>query len=307
VSDYSVDYLRRLVEAIEVFEGAFEAWIATQHEFTMMDARGLWPTVRTRDDADATNVRSLELDVAAAAGAAARAVQVTGAYVMVSGLPQPIDPIANWALMSMPKSLIEPHLVRTTAANVRGRLATMLAEAEAADEYGTPGFVPSQLHPVIWAAAADHWTTHKRRVAVREAAETLTNHWRGRLRRHDIEGTAFWEQTLSGGPPEVGRPKLVWPGDDADKTVRSTRGGARSIAKALTDLAVGTTLAIRNVSTHTGSELSEQEGLERLAAYSYLARLLDSCEIRWHPDDVSHGRGQPEDASVDPEHRIGGS
>ena len=49
----------------------------------MMDARGLWPTVRTRDDADATNVRSLELDVAAAAGAAARAVQVTGAYVMV--------------------------------------------------------------------------------------------------------------------------------------------------------------------------------------------------------------------------------
>lgn len=58
MSDYSVDYLRRLVEAIEVFEGAFEAWIATQHEFTMMDARGLWPTVRTRDDADATNVRS---------------------------------------------------------------------------------------------------------------------------------------------------------------------------------------------------------------------------------------------------------
>lgn len=287
MSDFSADYIRRLIQAVEVFEQAFEAWIATQHEFSMMEARGLWPTVRTREEADAETVRSLELDVAAAAGTAARAVQVTGAYIMVSGLPQPIDPIANWAIMSQPKSLIEPHLVRTTAANVRGRLAAMLADAEAADESGTPGFVPSQLHPVIWAAAADHWTTHKRRVAVREAAEALTNHWRGLLGRQDVDGTTFWEQTLSAGPPESGRPKLIWPGADNDKTVRSVRGGTRSMAKALTDLGVGVTMAIRNVSTHTGGELSEQEGLERLAAYSYLARLLDSCEIRRHPDEGS--------------------
>ncbi|MDN5779294.1 MAG: TIGR02391 family protein [Humibacillus sp.] len=291
MSDYSPDFLRRLIEAVKVFETAFEAWIATQHEFTMMEARGLWPTVRRKEEADATNVRSLELDVAAAAGTAARGVQVTGAYVMVSGLPQPIDPIANWSLMSQPKSIIEPDLVRTTAANVRGRLAAMLAEAEAAGESGTPGFVPSQLHPVIWAAAADHWTTHRRRVAVREAAEALTNHWRGLLGRHDVDGTTFWEQTLSGGPPEPGRPKLVWPGDDTDKTVKSVRGGTRSMAKALTDLGVGVTLTIRNVSTHTGGELSEQDGLERLAAYSYLARLLDSCEVRRHTDEEAESTG----------------
>ncbi len=59
------------------------------------------------------------------------------------------------------------------------------------------------------------------------------------------------------------------------------------MAKALTDLGVGVTLAIRNVSTHAGGELSEQEGLERLAAYSFLARLLDSCEVRRHIDDES--------------------
>ena len=290
MSDYSSDYLRRLMESVRVFERAFEAWIATQHESSMMEARGLFPTVWAKEEADATIVRSLELDVAAAAGTAARAVQVTGAYIMVSGLPQPMDPIANWALMSQPKSLLDPQLVRTTAANVRGRLAAMLSDAEAADESGTPGFVPSQLHPVIWAAAADHWTTHKRRVAVREAAEALTSHWRGRLGRQDVEGTNFWEQTLSGGPPEPGRPKLVWPGDDSDKTVKSIRGGTRSMAKALTDLGVGVTLAIRNVSTHAGGELSEQEGLERLAAYSYLARMLDMCETRWHHDDSSpHG------------------
>lgn len=288
MADYSVDYLRRLKSAVEVFERAFEAWTETQHEFSHLEARGLFPTVRTKEDADEAEVRRLELEVAAAAGAAARAVQVTGAYIVVSTVTRPIDPIANWSLMSQPKALLNPHNVRTAAANVRGRLDAMLAEAEAGDESGTPGFVPSQLHPLIWSAAADHWTTHKRRVAVREAAEALTGHWRGLLGRADVDGTTFWEQTLSGGPPEPGRPKLIWPGSDDDKTVKSIRGGTRTMAKALSDLATGVTLVIRNVTTHTGGELSEQEGLERLAAYSYLARLLDQCDVRRHSDDLQH-------------------
>lgn len=280
-----MDYLDRLKDAVVEFERAFEAWIETQHEFTHLEARGLYPTVRTKDDADESEVRRLELDVSAAAGAAARAVAVTGAYIMVSTVPQPIDAIANWALMSQPKALLDAHNIRTTAANVRGRLDAMLADAESADASGTPGFVPSQLHPLVWAAAADHWTTHKRRVAVREAAEALTSHWRDLLGRSDEDGTRFWEQTLSAGEPVPGRPKLTWPGGTEDKTVRSMRGGTRRMAHALSDLATGVNLTVRNVTTHAGGELSEQDGLERLAAYSYLARLLDRCEIRWHPDD----------------------
>ena len=50
-------------------------------------------------------------------------------------------------------------------------------------------------------------------------------------------------------------------------------------AKALNALATGLNLTVRNVATHTRHELSEQHALERLAAYSYLARLLDECEI----------------------------
>src|SRR3546814_14336438 len=98
---------------------------------------------------------------------------------MVAGLRQPLDPIANWALMQSMKALVDAHLIRTTAANVRGRLEAMLVDAEAATEAGTPGLVPSQLHPLIWAAAADHWTTHQSRVAVRAAGEILTSHLRG--------------------------------------------------------------------------------------------------------------------------------
>lgn len=52
------------------------------------------------------------------------------------------------------------------------------------------------------------------------------------------------------------------------------------MTKALNQLATGLNLTVRNVTTHTRHELTEQEGMERLAAYSYLARLLDECEIR---------------------------
>ena len=50
-------------------------------------------------------------------------------------------------------------------------------------------------------------------------------------------------------------------------------------------LATGLNLTVRNVTTHTRTELSEQEAMERLAAYSYLARLLDRCEPSSADDD----------------------
>jgi hypothetical protein len=147
----------------------------------------------------------------------------------------------------------------------------MIAEAEA-DGSDLPAFAPAQLHPTIWAAAATHWTTHQYRVAVREAAEALTVHWKTKVGRNDVDDTVFWQQTLSVGEPTPAAPKLAWPGDPIDKTVKSMRGG-------LNQLATGLNLTIRNVTTHTRAELSEQEGMERLAAYSYLARLLDECEL----------------------------
>lgn len=285
MADYSAEYLRRLVEVVGEFEVAFESWMETQVEGDVSASRGLFPTVSVKDEAKLDEVRRRELEVARTAGTASQAVRVTGAYLMVSGMRQPLDPIANWALMQSMKAIVDAHLIRTTAANVRGRLEAMLLEAESAAESGTPGLVPSQLHPLVWAAAADHWTTHQRRVAVREAGETLTAHWRNLLGRADLDGTKFWEWTLSPGEPEPGCPKLSWPGDENDLTVKSMRGGTRRLAKGLADFATGVNLTIRNVATHSGGELSEQEGLERLAAYSYLARLLDQCEIRRHPND----------------------
>ncbi|GAB4062480.1 hypothetical protein GCM10028777_02360 [Angustibacter speluncae] len=271
MSTYSADYLNRLLAAVEEFERAFEAWLETQVEGDHMSSRGRLPTVWPREGVTAGQVRPLELAVAEAAGLAARAVAVTGAYIGVQGVGE-LDPIANWGLMSAPMALFAPSDIRSTAATMRGRLRSMIADAEA-DASDLPAFAPAQLHPTIWAAAANHWTTHQYRVAVREAAEALTVHWKTKVGRNDVDDTVFWQQTLSAGEPTPAAPKLVWPGDATDKTVKSMRGG-------LNQLATGLNLTVRNVTTHTRTDLSEQEGMERLAAYSYFARLLDKCELR---------------------------
>lgn len=280
MATYGVDYLERLVAAIDRFETAFEAWMVTQVESDHASARGLYPTVWPKDGHEPTEVRRLELDVAEAAGGASRAVAVTGARYAVAGLGQ-LDPVANWSMMSNPKALFSPHDIRTTAATVRGRLRSMIDDAAAADD-DLPAFAPAQLHPVVWTAAAAHWTAHQRRVAVREAAEGLTIHWKDRLGRNDVDDTVFWQQTLAPGDPDVvGRPKLVWPGEMSDKTTKSMRGGLEHLGKALNAFATGLNLTVRNVTTHTHTELSEQDAMERLAAYSYFARLLDQCEVAW--------------------------
>ena len=151
----------------------------------------------------------------------------------------------------------------------------MIGDAESRTDSDLPTFTPAQLHPVVWSGASVRWTTHQYRVVVREAAEGLTVHWKERLGRNDVDDTVFWQQTLSPGAQEPGKPKLTWPGALDDKTVRSMRGGLEPLAKALNLLATGLNLTVRNVTTHTRTELSEQEAMERLAAYSYLARLLD--------------------------------
>lgn len=279
MATYGVEYLTRLVGAVEAFEDAFGKWMETQVELSNVDARGIFPTVHTKDGQDPATVRALELQVAEAAGLAAIAVEVTGAKIGVQGIGL-IDPISNWSMMGNPKAFISPHDVRITAATVKGRLAALLADAESEQKSELPAFSPARMHEVVWSGAAAQWTSHQYRVAVREAAEGLTVHWKKKLSRNDVDDTVFWQQTLSPGEPEPGRPKLAWPGEKDDKTTKSMRGGLEPLAKALNNLATGLNLTVRNVTTHIRDELTEQEAMERLAAYSFLAGLLDQCEIR---------------------------
>lgn len=147
MSQYGVDYLQRLRAAVEKFEEAFNAWMDTQVESDHMSSRGLFPTVWTKEGQDSSTVQRLELDVAEAAGLAASAVAVTGAYIAIASLGA-IDPISNWSFMSSPKAPITPRDIRTTTANVKGRLDAMVADAEARTDADLPAFAPSSSTPL---------------------------------------------------------------------------------------------------------------------------------------------------------------
>jgi hypothetical protein len=139
MTKYGPDYIRRLIDAIVAFEEVFDEWMGTHVESDHMSARGLFPTVWTKEGENPKRVRALELAVAEAAGLADTAVNVTGALIGVQGIG-PVDPISNWSMMRNPKAFLSPQDVRTTAATVKGRLAALLADAEAAQTADLPAF-----------------------------------------------------------------------------------------------------------------------------------------------------------------------
>ncbi len=89
------------------------------------------------------------------------------------------------------------------------------------------------------------------------------------------------------GEPLPEKPKLVWPGDPEAEATKSTKGELAPLASALDKLAAGLKLTVRNATNHGHDELAEQEAMERLAAYSFLARLLDTCEHRTSDNTVT--------------------
>lgn len=279
-SPYTPEYLAALRDGVERFEAAFESWMETQTETDRMFMPGLVERTFTTQGVDPAEVQRRELAVAEAAGVAAKAVAVTGAYMIVQGISGPIDPITNWRNMTQPKAFLTPGEVRAACANVRGRLESLALDAAAREDSEMPAFAPSAFHPVIWTAAAPHWTNHQYRVAVREAGEALNLHWKERLARVNVQDTDFWGQSLSTQHAAPGQPRLRWPGPDTDNTVKAMREGLMGLAK-------GLNLSVRNVATHSRTEISEQDGMERLGAYSHLARLLDQCEIERHTDDTA--------------------
>lgn len=280
---YNVDYLQILVEAVNEYEIRFNDWMSTQIESDYMQSRGLFPTVYRKDGVTDVEIQQKEIALAEAAGPAASAVSITGAYLVVQNMGA-IDPLANWMIMSQPKSYLLPREIRLTIANVRGRLKALIRDAEATEHESIPAFSPANLHPIIWQAAAPQWTIHQYRVAISEAATALTNHWREKLRRMDVDGTQFWQQALIQKPPVPGSPRIVWPGEGNGKTKRSMTVGLPSLAVSLKGLAEGLSLTSRNTSAHARMLSNEQEAMEQLSAYSFLARLLDKCEVHFAED-----------------------
>src|SRR5262249_33714438 len=135
-----------------------------------------------------------------------------------------------------------------------------------------PRISASKLHPLVWSAAAELWDDGHYGPAVQRAATFVNAEVQARTDRHDGPDAALMQSVFSEQPPKAEQPRLRWPGDAKDKTVKSMNAGLRLLAP-------GVFMTVRNPTTHSINDLPEQRAAEQLATLSLLARWLEECVI----------------------------
>lgn len=153
-----------------------------------------------------------------------------------------------------------------------GVLATSAETAAHITGSTAPTMAADSLHPLIWDAASRLWDGGHHAAAVQRAATFLNAHVQDLTGRRDVSDSTLMGQAFSSNSPEQGKPRLRWPGDDADLTVKAMRTGLMQFSQ-------GRFMAIRNPATHRTEDLAVQEALEQLAVLSTLARWIDGCEL----------------------------
>jgi len=152
-----------------------------------------------------------------------------------------------------------------------GKLKTA-ADSQAHMGSTAPQMAADGMHPIIWDGAKELWNDGHHRAAVLQAAAMLNVHVQGRVQRYNVSDVTLMQQTFSPNPPEPGTPRLRWPGDNEDLTVKAMRSGILWLSQ-------GAFSAIRNPAAHGTEDLPKQEALEQLATLSTLARWIDGCEV----------------------------
>lgn len=153
-----------------------------------------------------------------------------------------------------------------------GHLATSAETERHILGTSAPTMAADALHSLVWGAAAKLWRDEHHSSAVQRAATFLNAHVQDLTSRRDVSDSVLMAQVFSLNPPEDGKPRLRWPGDDSDLTVKAMRTG-------LLQFSQGCFAAIRNPATHGTADIPPQEALEQLAILSTLARWIDQCDL----------------------------
>lgn len=162
--------------------------------------------------------------------------------------------------------------VGTARAQVQRGMGALDDLAELTEHLGPegPSIAADSLHPWVWEAAQPLWASRHYRQSVAAAAGVVSAQLQAKLDRYDMNDAALVVQAFSPDNPQPGRPRLRLPGHD--DTARSRQEGAVSYGRSC--FAV-----IRNPAVHEVEEWPEPLALERLAAFSVLARLIDDSEV----------------------------
>lgn len=153
-----------------------------------------------------------------------------------------------------------------------GVLATAAETARYITGTSAPTMAADSLHPLIWSAASTLWHDGHHGAAVQRAATFLNAHVQELTGRRDVSDSSLMAQVFSANAPEPGKPRLRWPGEDTDLTVKAMRTG-------LLQFGQGCFMAIRNPATHSTAEAVVQESLEQLSVLSTLSRWIDGCHV----------------------------
>lgn len=266
----NVAYLDFLTAKLDEFVAGFEEFMTMHVENTGLGAvtRGIAPAVWQREGADQARTEVITNQLNRLAGALADLSDVTNVKIVVQGFGV-LDPFANWERITEPKPPLEASNVRACALQASGRLEGLRARAEA---MASPNIQRSQLHPLVWAAAARLWNDGHLRLAVAAAAEAVSGQMKQLTGRNDASDTQLWQQAFAQAAPQPDKPRLRWPGKPTDQTVATMQEGLRQFAP-------GVNMIIRNTATHVREEPDEHVALEQLATLSVLARLVDRCEV----------------------------
>ncbi|MFE4544612.1 TIGR02391 family protein [Arthrobacter sp. NPDC056727] len=154
-------------------------------------------------------------------------------------------------------------------------LVELERSAEIAEKLGdnAPQLSAAAMHPWIWEAARSLWQSGHYQEAVRAASVKVNAELQNMLGRRDISESDLFKQALSSDPAGPDKPRLRPYGDDGGKTSLSVRRGVAAFAERCF-------AGIRNPASHEVlNELTEQEALEQLAAFSILARWVATATV----------------------------
>lgn len=139
-----------------------------------------------------------------------------------------------------------------------------------------PSLIADQFHSRIWVSASALWDTGQYRVAVAQAAVSLSAHIAKKAGSHLTERELV-SQVFSPTEPNSNQTRLHLPGEKSSKTWKSRQEGLHLIAQSVF-------AGIRNIAAHTDDEWSEQVALEHLAVLSVVARWTDETEVVTVPE-----------------------
>ncbi|MGW7295397.1 TIGR02391 family protein [Streptomyces xiamenensis] len=155
-------------------------------------------------------------------------------------------------------------------------MTALQRDAEIRERLGevAPDLSAATMHPWVWEGARALWQSGHYREAVSAAARKVNAETQNKVGFRGVSETRLFQRVFSLEPakPDMSRLRLM--ADDGGDTYRNVHRGAMAFAE-------GCYAGIRNPNSHEDGlpELPEHEALEQLAAFSVLARWVDSATV----------------------------